>query len=85
MKEIMIDCSHIGNREELHRVFAEALSFPEYYGSNLDALHDCLTSLSLSLHLVNWEQNALGTYARPLQRVLESAAAHNPQFTIFFE
>lgn len=28
------------------RLLAEALALPEYFGGNLDALHDCLTDLS---------------------------------------
>ncbi len=30
---------------EAHKYLREALNFPEYYGENLDALHDCLTEL----------------------------------------
>ena len=32
--------------EKAHDDLAKALSFPEYYGRNLDALHDCLTELA---------------------------------------
>ncbi len=31
--------------EKAHRDLARALRFPDYYGHNLDALHDCLTEL----------------------------------------
>ena len=29
-----------------HKTLAETLSFPPYYGKNLDALHDCLTEIA---------------------------------------
>ena len=45
MEEKIIDCSSICTKEDLHRIFRETLSFPDWYGNNLDALHDCLTSL----------------------------------------
>ena len=52
--QISIDCNAIQSRESFHQVFASALSFPEWYGSNLDSLHDCLTSLSGTVRLDNW-------------------------------
>ena len=32
--------------EKAHAALADALAFPDYYGHNLDALHDCLTDLN---------------------------------------
>ena len=29
-----------------HELLAEVFSFPDYYGKNLDALHDCLTEIA---------------------------------------
>ena len=42
----VIDCSRlISSREEAHAYLKEALSFPDYYGGNLDALFDCLSDM----------------------------------------
>ncbi|ANN19605.1 barnase inhibitor [Amycolatopsis orientalis] len=41
---------------------AEALSFPEYFGKNLDALYDCLTDLSwlpAGEHVLIWSGSSL--------------------------
>ncbi len=41
---------------------AEALSFPEYFGKNLDALYDCLTDLSwlpTGEHVLIWSGSAV--------------------------
>lgn len=51
MKHITIDCSSLRSPQEFHRALAEGLEFPEYYGSNLDALYDCLTELGEKTHL----------------------------------
>ena len=39
MKEVTLDCRGFVPRSELHKAFAGALSFPDHYGNNLDALH----------------------------------------------
>jgi Barstar (barnase inhibitor) len=36
------DCTKWRSSEVMHADFARTLSFPSYYGKNLDALHDCL-------------------------------------------
>jgi ribonuclease inhibitor len=88
MKEITLDCRGFVPRSELHRVFAEALSFPDHYGNNLDALHDCLTSLSeeIRLTLLNWDaaEEGLGRYAMGLKRVLTDAEEENPKLHIHY-
>ena len=88
MREVQLDCRGFVPRSELHRAFAEALSFPDHYGNNLDALHDCLTSLSeeTTLVLLFWEsaETALGRYSTALKRVLEDSASENPNLHIQF-
>ncbi len=46
MKEIILNESCFTNREEFHHYIRKELDFPDYYGCNFDALHDCLTDLS---------------------------------------
>ncbi|MBQ8083219.1 MAG: barstar family protein, partial [Clostridia bacterium] len=44
---LTVDLSDIKTVEGLHAVLKEAFEFPEYYGGNLDALHDCLTDIAV--------------------------------------
>jgi hypothetical protein len=37
-----IDASHWATERDLHRDMAAALSFPDYYGRNLNGLNDCI-------------------------------------------
>ena len=39
MNVITIDCADIRDKAGFHAAVAKALSFPDYYGNNLDALH----------------------------------------------
>lgn len=43
---VIIDGSHLYTTEDLYRTLAETLSFPDYFGQNLDALYDMLTDLA---------------------------------------
>ena len=51
MKRITLDFSGIALRYELHLALKKAFGFPEYYGMNLDALHDCLSERKEPLNL----------------------------------
>lgn len=89
MKEITFDCRGFASPADLHSAFALSLSFPDHYGSNLDALHDCLTDLSgdIRICLVNWEdaESRLGKYAHNARRTILDAAVHNPGLTVLFD
>ena len=88
MKEVTLDCRGFVPRSELHRAFAEALSFPYHYGNNLDALHDCLTDLPEETRLIlqHWDaaEESLGRYAAALKRVLDDSQQKNPNLNIQF-
>lgn len=79
MKEITIDCASAENSRELHRLFADTLEAPEWYGHNLDALHDLLTGIceDTALTLLN-----LGEFAKGFRRVLQDSQKANPFLTI---
>jgi ribonuclease inhibitor len=51
-KRIYIDCRLLKNAREIHESLKEQLSFPEYYGKNLDALVDVLTDITLETKVV---------------------------------
>lgn len=44
---VRIETRAITDWPSFHRIFAEALGFPEYYGRNMDAWIDCVSSLDV--------------------------------------
>ena len=89
MKDITIDCAHAATQAELHQLFAQMLDLPDYYGANLDALHDCLTDLpgDTRIRLLHWDaaEEALGRYGRSAKRAILDAALDNPNLAIVFD
>lgn len=82
--EYRIDCAKIITPQEFHRTLAETLSFPEWYGHNLDALYDCLTELEAT-HLVleNWDE--CSPFAQRFRDTFLDAQEENPDLSIVFQ
>lgn len=81
MTQINIDCRKIRSRVGAHRVFKEMLNFPDYYGMNLDALHDCLTEtgeLDITLEHADRLEKRLHEYGETILRMFEDSAMENP-------
>ena len=89
MKTAYLNGRDIGDKQELHRLLAEQLDFPSYYGGNLDALYDMLTSVSEPCRIVLRDRqllrDRLGDYLHKLLRVLEDAAMENSAVSFCFE
>ena len=85
----VLDGSSVGSREALHRTLAAGLRLPDWYGGNLDALHDCLTDLNEPTELIVRGTSALdellGRRANAFRRVLDDSAEENPNLTVRFE
>lgn len=81
---VTIDCGSIKTREDLHSTFAQALSFPAWYGNNLDALHDQLTTLTGTLRLENWEaaEASLEKYGIAARKAIAAAGLENKKLDI---
>lgn len=84
MEERVIDCTEIRSREDLHEVFARELHFPAWYGRNLDALHDCLTELTGTVRLLDWDvaEHNLGKYGLAAKKAIAAAAFENEKLDL---
>lgn len=68
---VVLDAEKMTEKQEAHAYLKEKLDLPDYYGNNLDALHDCLEEMKdVQLVILN-EANA-GEYYKKIKRVLDS-------------
>jgi len=73
---VCLDCSL--ELAELHDLLAEQLNFPQWYGKNLDALFDCLSTMTQEVLL-----NVFHSEEKPqLLRVLMDSANVNPYIVL---
>lgn len=83
-----IDLQDVTSREELHRVIAEGLNLPEYYGNNLDALHDVLTEAGEGYNIIFYNtcnaRELLGKYYDSLVRMCKHACEEVEEMKIRF-
>ena len=86
MKQVILDGTRIQTRAQLHDALQSLLELPAWYGRNLDALFDCLSTCSEQVELTMQGRLALrvylGSYAEKLERVLKRAAEENENFTL---
>ena len=82
MKRIRLDGKKMTDRKSAHEYIAKKLSFPDYYGKNLDALADCLSEISddTQIRLINTEDfiNNIGVQYKGFIRVFSDSAESNP-------
>ncbi len=49
---VLCDFARLGTADAVYDYLAEELRFPDYFGRNLDALHDCLTDVGTPTRLI---------------------------------
>lgn len=83
---IELDCRQMTDKQAAHAYLKQALSFPEYYGNNLDALYDVLTDRTepTELVLIHWRLlgSQMGSYGVSLLETLREASEENPNLEV---
>ena len=77
---ILCDFARLGTPDAVYDYLTEELRFPDYFGRNLDALHDCLTDVASPTRLI-----LTGTGSpcgQHFLRVFRDAAKKNRNLTV---
>lgn len=86
---LTVDARGFTSRPAMHAAMRAVLGEENYIGNNLDALHDCLTSIceKTTLRIEHWGAAAhkLGKYADSLWRVLYDSQKENALLDIIIE
>ena len=89
IKEIIIDGSQVTSKEEFFSVLRNQIGEDVLIGSNLDALHDALTSLTAPSDITIVERELLeqnlGTYWEKIYEVLMDCLDENYDLSVSFE
>ena len=87
MRNLTVDFNGATDKAAVHEAIKAGLELPEYYGKNLDALHDCLSELTnCVITLKNIDVlYALDIIGVKILKVFEEAADTNDTILIVIE
>jgi len=90
MNIVILDGEDFANVAELHQQLKDKLDLPDFYGSNLDALWDCLTGtieLPLELKWTNYRisEERLGDEADRVRDLMLEVQAEQSGFQLSVE
>lgn len=83
---VILEGHEMNERETVHLYLKEKLEFPDYYGRNLDALWDLLSTDARDLEIIILGSEAilegLGAYGERLLDTLAQAAEENKNLQV---
>lgn len=87
MKKIILDFKPTGTPGEVQEYLAMKFDFPDWYGGNLDALYDMLTSITeptCAGFFEPEEERPVSGYLSRVKMVMRDAEQDNPFFSVVF-
>ncbi|MCM0648100.1 barstar family protein [Clostridium swellfunianum] len=89
MKEILLNGDKMLNKASTHAYLKQELALPDYYGENLDALWDCLTTDFSPKKIIICKPEAileqLEDYGEAIINLFEQAAEENENIKVYIE
>ncbi len=84
MKRIIVNCGKVDSRKELYDLLEKKLKTPSYFGRNLDALHDVLSGMKITLEIRKMAvlRESLGEYAEKFEAMLRATDAESENFRL---
>ena len=82
MRRVILDGASCAEPAAAMAALEKALALPDWWGRNLDALHDCLTAGTFHILLENPAPLEESPFGKRLLRVLGDAAQENPCLTL---
>ena len=87
--EKVIDLKDVYGADDLYQLLGESIEMPDYFGNNLDALHDVFTEIGEETELVFTHsadaEAVLGKFIRSFRKMCARACEENPILQIRFE
>ena len=77
---VLCDFARLDTADAVYDYLSKELSFPAYFGRNLDALHDCLTDIGAPTRLIL--TGAAAPVAQRFLPVLRDAARANRHLSV---
>lgn len=90
MNTVYIDTKQLNTVQLLQDYLKETLNLPSYYGGNLDALYDALTTIhaDTEIYISKYENSSDRSFNRYMERflrVLHDAELENDHLTIIID
>ena len=77
---LTIDCAKDSTKDAIHASIAQQMHFPDYYGANLDALHDCMNDALLEylvvLHWKDTKASRADAKVQEIKKLLKGLLGH---------